>query len=83
MDEATSSLDSISEHYIQQALENLMRGRTVITIAHRLATIRAVDRILVFDQGRIIEQGAHAALINNSNSVYKRLYDMQALGLVA
>jgi ATP-binding cassette, subfamily B, bacterial len=83
MDEATSSLDSISEHYIQQALENLMRGRTVITIAHRLATIRAVDRILVFDKGQIIEQGAHAALINNPVSVYKQLYDMQALGLVA
>jgi ATP-binding cassette, subfamily B, bacterial len=83
MDEATSSLDSVSEHYIQQALENLMRGRTVITIAHRLATIRAATRILVFSGGQIIEQGAHAALIGNPQSMYKRLYDMQALGLVA
>jgi ATP-binding cassette subfamily B protein len=82
MDEATSSLDSVSEHYIQKALENLMRGRTVITIAHRLATIRAVDRILVFDHGIIAEQGTHDALITNPNSLYKRLYDMQALGLV-
>ncbi len=82
LDEATSSLDSVSEHYIQKALEGLMHGRTTITIAHRLATIKAVDRILVFDKGRIVEQGTHAALIADPSSAYKRLYDMQALDLV-
>ena len=82
MDEATSSLDSISEHLIQQALESLMEGRTTITIAHRLATIQKVDRILVFDKGRIIEEGTHAELLSRENSSYKRLYQMQALDLV-
>lgn len=83
LDEATSSLDSVSEGYIQQALERLMQGRTTITVAHRLATIRRVDRILVFDRGQIIEQGSHAALLENAQSIYKRLYDMQALGLIS
>ncbi len=82
LDEATSSLDSLSEHYIQKALENLTAGRTTITIAHRLATIKSVDRILVFDQGRIVEQGRHADLIQKPESYYKTLYDMQALDLV-
>lgn len=82
LDEATSSLDSISEHYIQQALERLTEGRTTITIAHRLSTIQKADRILVFDQGRIIEQGNHAALMTNPHSRYKALYDMQALELI-
>lgn len=83
LDEATSSLDSISEHYIQKALEALMEGRTTITIAHRLSTIRKADRILVFDQGKIIEQGDHDHLMQNPHSRYKALYDMQALELVA
>jgi ATP-binding cassette, subfamily B, bacterial len=82
LDEATSSLDSVSEHYIQKALESLMENRTTITIAHRLATIKAVDRILVFDDGRIIEQGTHTALLADPNSRYKALYDMQALDLI-
>lgn len=82
LDEATSSLDSISEHYIQQALERLTEGRTTITIAHRLSTIQKADRILVFDKGRIIEQGNHAALMTNPQSRYKALYDMQALELI-
>lgn len=82
LDEATSSLDSISEHYIQKALDTLMEGRTTITIAHRLSTIQKADRILVFDQGRIIEQGSHAELMLRPNSRYKALYDMQALDLV-
>jgi ATP-binding cassette subfamily B protein len=82
LDEATSSLDSISEHYIQMALQELMRGRTTITIAHRLSTIKDVDRILVFDQGRIVEQGTHSELLQNEESHYKKLYDMQVLGLI-
>jgi len=82
MDEATSSLDSISEHYIQKALETLMRGRTTITIAHRLSTIQQADRILVFEQGRIIEQGSHETLMANPDSPYKKLFEMQVLGLI-
>lgn len=82
LDEATSSLDSVSEHYIQQALESLMEGRTTITIAHRLSTIQRADRILVFDQGKIIEQGTHAQLMANPDSRYRQLYEMQALDLI-
>ncbi|MBI3441508.1 MAG: ABC transporter ATP-binding protein [Proteobacteria bacterium] len=82
LDEATSSLDSISEHYIQKALEALMAGRTTITIAHRLSTIQQADRILVFDQGKIIEQGSHRALMQNPQSHYKKLFEMQVLGLI-
>ncbi len=82
LDEATSSLDSISEHYIQQALERLMEGRTTITIAHRLSTIQKADRILVFDKGQVIEQGTHAKLMSNPKSRYKALFDMQVLELI-
>jgi len=82
LDEATSSLDSVSEHYIQLALAELMKGRTTITIAHRLSTIKNVDRILVFDQGKIVEQGTHNELLENEASHYKKLYDMQVLGLI-
>lgn len=82
MDEATSSLDSISEHYIQRALEALMKGRTTITIAHRLSTIQQADRILVFDQGKIVEQGSHKDLMKNPDSHYKKLFEMQVLGLI-
>ena len=63
LDEATSSLDSESEVLIQQAMERLMPGRTTIVIAHRLSTVRALDRILVFDRGRIVEEGRHEALV--------------------
>jgi ATP-binding cassette subfamily B protein len=83
MDEATSSLDSVSEHVIQKALDNLMAGRTTITIAHRLATIRKADRILVFYQGKIVEEGTHEVLLANPESLYRRLYEMQALDLIA
>lgn len=81
LDEATSALDSVSEHYIQMALASLMEGRTTITIAHRLATIRDADRILVFDKGQIVEQGTHAQLVERKRSRYRRLYQMQALSL--
>ena len=61
LDEATSSLDSEAERLIQDALEHLMAGRTTLVIAHRLSTVRKVDRILVFERGRIVEQGTHEA----------------------
>lgn len=82
LDEATSSLDSISEHYIQKALKNLVEGRTTITIAHRLSTIKDVDRILVFEQGRIVEQGTHDQLLQKEKSHYKDLYERQVLDLI-
>ncbi len=82
LDEATSSLDSISENYIQLALDALVKGRTTITIAHRMSTIQKADRILVFDDGKIIEQGDHAGLMSNPHSRYRALYEMQALNLI-
>jgi ATP-binding cassette subfamily B protein len=82
LDEATSSLDSESEALIQEAMERLMEGRTAIVIAHRLSTVRALDRILVFDRGRIIEEGDHEALIRRKDGVYRRLFERQALALV-
>jgi ATP-binding cassette subfamily B protein len=77
LDEATSSLDSESEHLIQQAIERLLAGRTAVVIAHRLSTVRAMDRILVFDQGRIVEQGDHAALLQRVDGTYRRLFEHQ------
>lgn len=80
-DEATSSLDSESEVLIQEAMERLMVGRTTLVIAHRLSTVRSLDRLLVFDHGRVIEEGDHAALIRRENGVYRRLFERQALEL--
>jgi ATP-binding cassette subfamily B protein len=82
LDEATSSLDSESEALIQEATERLMAGRTAIVIAHRLSTVRMLDRILVFDRGRIVEQGTHEALVQRMDGTYKRLFERQALGLM-
>ncbi|MDR0253337.1 MAG: ABC transporter ATP-binding protein/permease, partial [Brucellaceae bacterium] len=81
LDEATSSLDSESEVLIQQAMERLMIGRTTLVIAHRLSTVRALDRLLVFDKGKILEEGDHDALIRKSNGIYRRLFERQALEL--
>jgi ATP-binding cassette subfamily B protein len=82
LDEATASLDSESEALIQDAMERLMTGRTVIVIAHRLSTVRALDRILVFERGRVIEDGPHATLLARDNGTYRRLFEMQAMGLL-
>jgi ATP-binding cassette subfamily B protein len=78
LDEATSSLDSESEALIQQAMERLMKGRTAIVIAHRLSTVRSLDRILVFDRGEIVEQGTHATLANRAGGIYRGLFERQA-----
>ena len=78
LDEATSSLDSESEALIQQAMERLMKGRTSIVIAHRLSTVRSLDRILVFDRGDIVEQGTHAMLANRAGGIYRGLFERQA-----
>jgi ATP-binding cassette subfamily B protein len=79
LDEATSSLDSESEALIQEAMERLMKGRTSIVIAHRLSTVRSLDRILVFDQGEIVEQGTHAALARRDGGLYRGLFERQVL----
>ena len=81
LDEATSSLDSESEALIQEAMERLITGRTALVIAHRLSTVRALDRILVFDGGRIVEDGPHSVLLDRPDGVYRRLFDRQS-GLV-
>jgi ATP-binding cassette subfamily B protein len=76
LDEATSALDAESERLVQDALGRLMRGRTTIVIAHRLATVRAADRIVVLDEGRIVEQGDHATLVA-AGGLYARLASLQ------
>ena len=81
LDEATSALDSESEVLIQQALEKLMKGRTSIVIAHRLSTIAKLDRIIVLDDGRIIEDGSHADLLEK-NGTYARLWRRQSGGFI-
>ena len=82
LDEATSSLDSESEALIQEAMERLMAGRTSIVIAHRLSTVRMLDRILVFERGRVVEEGTHEELVRSQGGTYRRLFERQALGLV-
>jgi ABC-type multidrug transport system fused ATPase/permease subunit len=76
LDEATSELDAESEMYVQKALANLMVGRTTFVIAHRLATIRRADKILVLEDGQIRESGRHAELIARGGT-YARLHDLQ------
>ncbi len=76
LDEATSSLDTESEKNVQEAIEKLMCDRTVIVIAHRLSTVHNADKILVLDNGKIIDEGSHQELINR-DGVYKELHNMQ------
>jgi ATP-binding cassette subfamily B protein len=80
LDEATSALDSESEMLIQDALRNLIKDKTTIVIAHRLSTVRAMDRIIVIEDGKIIEDDSHEQLINKDEGVYKKLWDLQAGG---
>jgi subfamily B ATP-binding cassette protein MsbA len=76
LDEATSALDSESEALVQSALQNLMAGRTVVVIAHRLSTVRRADRIVVIENGRVADVGTHEELMQKLGT-YRRLYDMQ------
>lgn len=81
LDEATSQLDSITEHLIQESLWHLMQGKTTIVIAHRLSTLLHMDRILVFEQGKIVEDGTHNQLLEN-NGLYKTLWSAQVGGFL-
>ena len=81
LDEATSALDSESEGLIQEALWTLMEGRTAIVIAHRLSTVRRMDELVVLDRGRVIERGAHGALLAGQG-VYAALWARQSGGFL-
>jgi len=82
LDEATSALDAESEHSVREALERVMRGRTTFVITHRLATAQKADRIIVIDEGRIVEQGTHLEL-SNTGGVYRRLSELQLTATAA
>jgi len=82
LDEATSALDSEVEAAIQQSLYQLMEGKTVLAIAHRLSTIAAMDRLIVMDHGKVVEQGSHAELLERGG-LYARLWAHQSGGFLA
>ena len=82
LDEATSALDSEVESEIQSSLVTLMRGKTVIAIAHRLSTIAMMDRLVVMEEGRIVEEGTHAELLNRGG-LYAQLWQRQSGGFLA
>jgi ABC-type multidrug transport system fused ATPase/permease subunit len=77
LDEATSSLDAGSEKVVQDAINNLMQDRTAIIVAHRLATIRDVDKIYVLEDGQVAESGSHDELIQKDQGIYKNLANLQ------
>ena len=77
LDEATSALDNKAEAIVQKAIDNLMQDKTVFVIAHRLSTIRNANKIVVINQGEIVEEGTHDELLQIENGAYKMLYDMQ------
>ncbi|MEO0447115.1 MAG: ABC transporter ATP-binding protein, partial [Verrucomicrobiota bacterium] len=77
LDEATSALDAESERLVQQALDDLMRDRTSIIIAHRLATVRSADQILVLDKGNIVQRGTHDVLSEEAGGIYQMLAKLQ------
>ncbi len=77
LDEATSSLNSLSEALIRDAIDHLSAGRTTLVVAHRLSTVRRLDRILVFEAGRVIEDGSHKDLVARPGGVYRRLFETQ------
>ncbi len=83
LDEATSSLDSESEQLIQKALDVLIKGKTVIVVAHRLSTIMKMDRIIVIKEGKIVENGSHQELLQQEKGLYKKLWEVQAGGFIA
>jgi len=76
LDEATSALDSESEHLVQEALDRLLQGRTTIVIAHRLSTVKNADRVVVLEQGRIVQEGTHTELVQ-ATGLYRRLVERQ------
>lgn len=80
LDEATSALDSESETAIQQALQNIMQRKTVIAVAHRLSTLRRMDRIIVLDNGAVVEDGTPQKLLKNKSGLFRRLYNLQTSG---
>jgi ATP-binding cassette subfamily B protein len=82
LDEATSSLDSESERLIQEALLRLMKGKTVIAIAHRLSTVMHMDRLIVIEQGTVILSGTHEELLSHESNLYKKLWEIQAGGFI-
>ncbi|MDX1917125.1 MAG: ATP-binding cassette domain-containing protein, partial [Rickettsiaceae bacterium] len=81
MDESTSALDSITENYIQESLTHIIENKTTLIIAHRLSTLKKLQRILVFDNGKIVEDGSHEALLRK-DGLYKKLWDSQVGGFL-
>ena len=82
LDEATSSLDSESEGLIQKGLSGLMQDKTVVVIAHRLSTIMKMDRIIVVNEGKVVERGSHQQLVKKRAGLYQRLWQKQAGGFI-